>query len=61
LIISLSVQVLEIILILTGNSETPSYVEPPVIPGHEFCGHVHALGDGASDHFGVEKGMWNND
>jgi len=32
------------------------YVKPPVIPGHEFYGHVDELGPGAAEHFGVSIG-----
>ena len=32
------------------------WVKAPVIPGHEFFGHVEALGDGAAAHFGVTLG-----
>jgi erythritol/L-threitol dehydrogenase len=32
------------------------YVKPPVIPGHEFFGHVEELGEGAAEHFGVAEG-----
>ena len=35
----------------------PSYVEPPVTPGHEFSGHVVALGPGAGEHHNVQIGM----
>jgi len=40
-----------------GNgSDVPCYVEPPVIPGHEFSGRVVKLGPGAKDLHGVEVG-----
>jgi threonine dehydrogenase-like Zn-dependent dehydrogenase len=32
------------------------WVKAPVVPGHEFFGYVEALGEGASDHFGVAVG-----
>ena len=38
----------------------PSYVEPPVTPGHEFSGHAVALGPGAADHHGVQEGKATN-
>eukprot|EP00095_Tigriopus_kingsejongensis_P004605 snap_masked-scaffold1890_size25423-processed-gene-0.3 protein:Tk04605 transcript:snap_masked-scaffold1890_size25423-processed-gene-0.3-mRNA-1 annotation:"iditol 2-dehydrogenase" len=38
------------------GKDIPSYVEPPVIPGHEFSGVVVALGDGALEHHGVDIG-----
>ena len=34
----------------------PSYVKPPVIPGHEFWGHVVEMGPGAAEHHGVAMG-----
>jgi erythritol/L-threitol dehydrogenase len=39
-----------------GGDGQPAYVQPPVIPGHEFFGYVEELGEGAGEHFGVEKG-----
>lgn len=39
-----------------GDSSRAAYVEPPVIPGHEFIGHVVALGDGAGTKWGVSEG-----
>ena len=39
-----------------GGDGQPSWVKAPVIPGHEFFGYVEALGEGAAEHFGVEKG-----
>ncbi|MFM9925717.1 alcohol dehydrogenase catalytic domain-containing protein [Variovorax sp. H27-G14] len=39
-----------------GGDGQPSWVKAPVIPGHEFFGYVEALGEGAGEHFGVEKG-----
>ncbi|TRY71951.1 hypothetical protein TCAL_03938 [Tigriopus californicus] len=38
------------------GKDIPCYVEPPVIPGHEFSGEVVALGEGAAIHHGVEIG-----
>ena len=32
------------------------WVKAPVVPGHEFFGHVEELGEGAAEHFGVGKG-----
>src|ERR1700751_5252588 len=32
------------------------WVKAPVIPGHEFFGYVEEIGEGAAEHFGVEKG-----
>jgi len=32
------------------------WVKAPVIPGHEFFGHVEQLGEGAGEHFGVNPG-----
>ena len=31
-----------------GGGEFARYIEPPCVPGHEFCGRVHALGAGAT-------------
>lgn len=39
-----------------GGNGAPSWVKAPVVPGHEFFGHVEALGDGAGEHFGVAVG-----
>lgn len=41
-----------------GDAEKnkPSYVKPPVIPGHEFWGHVVEVGEGAEEHHGVKLG-----
>lgn len=39
-----------------GGEGQPVYVEPPVIPGHEFVGHVAALGVGAGEKLGLEVG-----
>jgi 2-desacetyl-2-hydroxyethyl bacteriochlorophyllide A dehydrogenase len=32
------------------------WVKAPVIPGHEFVGHVEEMGEGAAGHFGVAIG-----
>jgi erythritol/L-threitol dehydrogenase len=32
------------------------WVKAPVVPGHEFFGYVHELGEGAATHFGVQVG-----
>lgn len=32
------------------------WVKAPVVPGHEFFGHVEQLGSGAAEHFGVSLG-----
>lgn len=32
------------------------WVKAPVVPGHEFFGHVEELGSGAGEHFGVALG-----
>jgi threonine dehydrogenase-like Zn-dependent dehydrogenase len=39
-----------------GSDVFPRYIQPPVIPGHEFVGTVIALGKGAGEHFGVQVG-----
>lgn len=39
-----------------GDEFRKPYVEPPVIPGHEFTGEVAALGEGAGDRHGVAVG-----
>ena len=39
-----------------GDQHRPPYVEPPVIPGHEFTGEVVALGEGAAERHGVALG-----
>ena len=38
------------------NPGADSWVKTPVIPGHEFVGHVAAAGAGAEEHFGVKVG-----
>ncbi|MEO8848182.1 MAG: alcohol dehydrogenase catalytic domain-containing protein [Casimicrobiaceae bacterium] len=32
------------------------WVKAPVVPGHEFVGHVAQMGEGAAEHFGVALG-----
>lgn len=39
-----------------GSDVFPRYIQPPVIPGHEFVGTVVALGDGAAERTGLEVG-----
>lgn len=39
-----------------GSDVFPRYIQPPVIPGHEFVGTVVALGDGAAERHGVQMG-----
>jgi threonine dehydrogenase-like Zn-dependent dehydrogenase len=39
-----------------GGDGMSSYIQTPVIPGHEFVGQVVALGDGAEDKHGVTIG-----
>ncbi|WP_427365318.1 alcohol dehydrogenase catalytic domain-containing protein [Candidatus Caldatribacterium saccharofermentans] len=41
-----------------GGDGQPPYVQPPVIPGHEFYGQVVALGDGAGEKYGLSLGDW---
>ncbi len=41
-----------------GSAEIAPYIQPPVIPGHEFVGEVVALGDGAGEKYGLELGDW---
>ena len=38
------------------GKDIPRYIDPPVIPGHEFSGTVVALGEGAKEKHGVEVG-----
>ena len=33
-------------IIHTGNEERAQYIQPPVVPGHEFAGEVVKLGKG---------------
>lgn len=39
-----------------GDDTRPQYVEPPVIPGHEFAGRVVALGETAAETHSVSVG-----
>ncbi|MDR3431345.1 MAG: alcohol dehydrogenase catalytic domain-containing protein [Rouxiella aceris] len=39
-----------------GSGSAPSWVKPPVVPGHEFYGEVAGYGAGALEHFGVALG-----
>lgn len=39
-----------------GGNGQPRYVQPPVIPGHEFIAHVVALGEDAGELHGVAVG-----
>ncbi|MDY7548867.1 alcohol dehydrogenase catalytic domain-containing protein [Glaciimonas sp. Gout2] len=39
-----------------GGEGQPSWVKPPVVPGHEFFGYVVAAGEGGEEHFGVRIG-----
>ncbi|MHB0878398.1 MAG: alcohol dehydrogenase catalytic domain-containing protein [Anaerolineae bacterium] len=39
-----------------GSDVFPRYIQPPVIPGHEFVGTVVALGEGAGEKFGLQIG-----
>lgn len=39
-----------------GGEGQPSWVKPPVVPGHEFFGYVEAAGEGAEEHFNVRIG-----
>lgn len=39
-----------------GGNGQPRYVQPPVIPGHEFIARVAALGQGAAERHGVQVG-----
>lgn len=36
--------------------DIPGYVQPPVVPGHEFVGKVAALGEGAAEKTGLRIG-----
>ena len=47
----------------TGSDSLPKYIQPPVIPGHEFVGEVTKLGPGESLDKGAKeecfkKGGW---
>lgn len=39
-----------------GDQHRSGYCQPPVIPGHEFCGEVVALGEGAGKKYGLALG-----
>jgi threonine dehydrogenase-like Zn-dependent dehydrogenase len=39
-----------------GSEEFPRYIEPPVIPGHEFVGQVVALGERAASELHLAPG-----
>ena len=39
-----------------GDQQRAGYCQPPVIPGHEFVGQVVALGQGASEKYGLRLG-----
>jgi threonine dehydrogenase-like Zn-dependent dehydrogenase len=39
-----------------GDDRREGYCQPPVIPGHEFVGEVVALGEGASERYGLALG-----
>jgi len=39
-----------------GKNNAGGYCEPPAVAGHEFAGHVVALGEGAGDLHGVAMG-----
>lgn len=39
-----------------GDAHRQGYCQPPVIPGHEFVGEVVALGEGASEQYGLTMG-----
>lgn len=39
-----------------GSDSAPSWVKPPVVPGHEFVGKVVAYGEGALEHHDVQLG-----
>ncbi|HSV31544.1 MAG TPA: alcohol dehydrogenase catalytic domain-containing protein [Atribacteraceae bacterium] len=41
-----------------GGDGQPRYIDPPVIPGHEFYGQVVALGEGAEEIHGLSLGDW---
>lgn len=42
--------------VLWGDETHARYVQPPVVPGHEFIGEVVALGAGAREKYGLELG-----
>ena len=39
-----------------GGEGQPSWVKPPVVPGHEFFGYVVEAGEHGEEHFGVQVG-----
>ena len=39
-----------------GDEARQGYCQPPITPGHEFVGEVVALGDGASEKYGLALG-----
>ncbi len=39
-----------------GSDGKSGYCEPPAVAGHEFAGHVVALGEGAAERHGVQLG-----
>jgi threonine dehydrogenase-like Zn-dependent dehydrogenase len=39
-----------------GDENRKGYVDPPVIPGHEFVGEVVQLGEGAGEKYGLQIG-----
>jgi len=39
-----------------STGDIKGYVQPPVVPGHEFVGHVAALGEGAGERYGLKIG-----
>ena len=39
-----------------GGEGQPSWVKPPVVPGHEFFGYVVEAGEHGEQHFGVQVG-----
>jgi erythritol/L-threitol dehydrogenase len=41
-----------------GGDGMSSYIQTPVIPGHEFVGEVVALGEGAAEKHGLSIGDW---
>ncbi|MEM7341034.1 MAG: alcohol dehydrogenase catalytic domain-containing protein [Actinomycetota bacterium] len=38
------------------SDEGPGFVQPPVVPGHEFVGTVVGLGEGAAEKYGLSLG-----
>ena len=39
-----------------GSDGKSGYCEPPAVAGHEFAGHVVALGEGAAERHDVQVG-----